>query len=254
MTIFVAALLSIALFFGLLAGMETGRRFGMKRRASSGDSSEGLGAVNGAVFGLMGLLIAFTFSNAATKFDQRRELVAQEANNIGTAWLRLDLLPRDAQPALREKFRAYLDERLATYATIKHIPISLSHYERSVAMQNEIWALAVTASQGDQRAGMLLLPAINDMIDITTTRLMMTKTHPPVIIFAMLAIVALASSALAGYGMTSRHARSWLHMILFASTLAFSVYVILDLEYPRLGLIRMDAADSVLVDLRQSMN
>jgi len=65
----------------------------------------GSGAIEGAVFGLMGLLIAFTFFGAAARFDTRRAMVIEEANNIGTAWLRLDLLPVSAQPPLREKFR-----------------------------------------------------------------------------------------------------------------------------------------------------
>src|SRR4051794_21066793 len=82
---------------GLLAGtlllLEVGRRIGHKRHnADPEDPSVGLGAVDGAVFGLMGLLIAFTFSAAATRFDARRALIVEEANAIGTSYLRLDLL------------------------------------------------------------------------------------------------------------------------------------------------------------------
>jgi len=65
----------------------------------------GAGAVEGSVFGLLGLLIAFTFSGAAFRFDARRQLAVEETNAIGTAYLRLDLLPADKQPALRDSFR-----------------------------------------------------------------------------------------------------------------------------------------------------
>ena len=100
---------------------------------------------------------------------------------------------------------------------------------------------------------MLLLPALNAMIDITTTRTMATQMHPPMVIFALLFGLALASSLLVGYGMAGSKARHWLHMLGLAFAMSVSVYVILDIEYPRLGLIRVDAFDQALVELRESM-
>ena len=91
------------------------------------------------------------------------------------------------------------------------------------------------------------------MIDITTTRTMSTQTHPPAIIFALLFGLGLASALLAGYSMAGSKSRSWLHILGFATVMAVAVYVILDLEYPRLGLIRIDAFDQALVELRESM-
>ncbi|MGH7873202.1 MAG: hypothetical protein ACREQO_13400 [Candidatus Binatia bacterium] len=92
-------------------------------------------------------------------------------------------------------------------------------------------------------ASVLLLPALNTMIDITTTRTMAGQIHPPMIIFALLFGLALVSSQLVGYGMASSKARNWLHMLGLAFVMAVSVYVILDIEYPRLGFIRVDAFD-----------
>ena len=77
--------------------------------------------------------------------------------------------------------------------------------------------------------------------------------HPPMIVFVMLFGLALTSSLLAGYGMAGARSRNWLYMLGFAVTLASAVYVILDLEHPRLGLIRVDPFDQALVDLRESM-
>ena len=99
---------------------------------------------------------------------------------------------------------------------------------------------------------MLLLPALNQMIDITTKRTVALQTHPPVVIYGMRAGLALAGSVLAGYGMSAGK-RSWLHMLGFAATMAIAVYVILDLEHPRIGLIRIDTIDRIMVDLRNSM-
>ena len=101
---------------------------------------------------------------------------------------------------------------------------------------------------------MLLLPALNEMIDITTTRTMAGQIHPPLAIFVMLFGVALGSALLAGYEMAGGQSRNWLHMLGFAAVLAVAVYVILDMEFPRLGFIRVDTFDQALVELRKSMN
>jgi len=108
------SLFVVALFLVMLFLFETGRRIGRRQMTKDTEGSRaGLGAVEGAVFGLMGLLIAVTFSGAASRFDTRRQLIAEEANAIGTAYLRLDLLADGAQPALRENFRRYADARRA---------------------------------------------------------------------------------------------------------------------------------------------
>jgi hypothetical protein len=121
-------------------------------------------------------------------------------------------------------------------------------------LQGQIWSQAVAACQeAPQSATMLLLPALNAMIDITTTRAMATQVHPPPIIFALLCVLALAGALLAGYSMGGPQMRSWTHTLAFAVVMAAAVYIIIDLEYPRLGLIRVEAADHVLVEPRESM-
>jgi hypothetical protein len=248
-----AASLAGGLFLGMLFFVEVGRRVGMRRQASD---EAGTGAVDGAVFALFGLLVAFTFSGAAARFDSRRDLITREANAIGTAWLRLDMLPAESQPPLRKLFRDYLDARLSTYRDVSQRGATMAEYDRSIAIQNEIWVLAVSASKAapSPATATLVLPALNDMIDITTTRLMASRTHPPTVIFVLLFVLALGCSFLAGVGMAKGGRRNWLHMTAFAAITAVTVYVILDIEFPRLGLVRVDAADRVLIELRQGMN
>jgi hypothetical protein len=244
------------LFFGMLAMLEFGRRLRLRHQELHEEGAgPGLGAVEGAVFALLGLLIAFTFAGAASRFDDRRQLIVEEANDIGTAYLRLDLLPPATQPPLREKFRRYLDARIASYESLADAERAIAEHKRAVALQDEIWRDAVAASQQSPTtaASMLLLPALNAMIDITATRMTALQMHPPFVIFLLLAAVAFASSLFAGYGMAGGAGRSWLHVIGFATILTLSVYVILDLEYPRLGLIRVDAFDQVLLQVRDGM-
>ena len=247
-------LLAGGLFLAMLACLEIGRRAGVRRAEREGQAAAtGSGVVDGAVFALLGLLIAFTFSGAASRFDQRRSLIVEEANAIGTAYLRIDLLPAASQPEMRDSFRRYLDARLAAYRAIPDLEAVNAELARATALQQEIWRKAIAASSGSQAATMLLLPALNQMIDITTTRTMATQTHPPIILFVLLFALALLGALLAGHAMAGAKERDWIHMATFAFALAGAVYVILDTEYPRLGLIRVDAFDQVLVELRQSM-
>jgi hypothetical protein len=250
-----ALVIAGGLFFGMLGLQELGRRVGARRLARDPDSRLGGGAVDGAVLGLLGLLVAFAFSGAATRFDARRSLVTEEANAIGTAWLRIDVLPAGAQPRMRDLFRRYLDSRLEAYRLVPDLAAVRKELDRSAVLQQEIWTGAVAGSQsaGTTAAAMLLLPALNQMIDITTTRTMAAEMHPPPVLFAMLAIVAFVCAFLAGYGSANVRPRTLLHSIAFAAVVSVTVYVIIDLEYPRLGLIRVDAVDHVLAELRRSM-
>ena len=251
-------LLTFGLFLGMLFFLGIGRRIGIRRMKEDTEAgAEGVGAVDGAVFALLGLLIAFTFSGASSRFDTRRQLIVEETNDIGTAYLRLDLLPAGAQPSLRESFRRYLDTRIEVYRKLPDIAAARESLARANELQPQIWRQAVAASQAKgapPAAPILLLPALNAMIDITTTRTMATLMHPPLVVFVMLFGLALAASLLAGYGMTGSRARSWFHMLGFALVMTVAVFVILDIEYPRAGLIRVDAFDQALIDLRESMN
>lgn len=253
----VGSVAALVLLGGILLALRVGRVVGLRAIARHGRAARGgIGSLEAAVFALLGLLIAFTFSGALTRFDQRRAQVVEEANAIGTAWLRLDLLPAAAQPKLRQAFRDYVDARIATYRKLATPSAARSELERSLALQSEIWAQAVAGLRlPDARptAEMLLVPALNEMFDITTVRLAATQMHPPVIIYAMLIGLALACALLAGYQTAGERGYDWLQKIGFAAIVALTVYVILDVEYPRLGFVRVDAIDQLLVNLRATM-
>ena len=251
------AMLAAVLFGGLLLLFEAGRRVGARQLSADPEGARtGIGAIEASVFGLMGLLLAFTFSGAAARIDVRRQLIVEEANAIGTAWLRLDLLPEAARSDLRGRFREYLDSRLEIYRKIPDMAAVQEDLALSARLQEGIWSRAVAAQQdgATPHSLMMLLPALNQMIDITTTRTMATRMHPPRIVFIMLVVLALASALLVGYGLAGRKQRSWIHTLAFAGFMTLTLYVIADLEYPRRGFIRVDDFDQVLVDLRRSMD
>jgi len=252
-----ASLLSLGLLAGMLILLEVGRRAGVRTIARSpGQGLGGVEAIETAVLALFGLFLAFTFSGAGARFDGRRDLIVEEANAIGTAYLRVDVLPAAAQPALREHFRRYVDARLEIFRKLPDMAAARRELATANGLRGEIWRLAIAGVQTEgapPHAPVVLLPALNAMIDITTTQTMAAQMHPPVAVFVLLFTVALASALLAGYRMAASDSRSWLHMLCFASVIAVTVYVILDLEFPRLGLIRVAAFDQALVDLRETM-
>jgi hypothetical protein len=248
--------LAIGLFAAMLAALEAGRWLGRRRfRRDPEGARSGLGAVEGSVFGLLALLIAFTFNGAATRFDNRRALIVQEANAVGTAWARLDMMPAEHQAPMRDLFRRYLDSRLEVYRVLDDPEAALAALAKSAGLQKQIWNLATTACKTDPGRGVLLLvlPPLNEMFDITTTRTMALSHHPPMVIYYMLFCLSIGCSMLAGYAMAPGRERSWTHMLGFALLTAIAIYVILDLEFPRRGLIRVDAADRALLELREGM-
>jgi hypothetical protein len=250
-------LFCLLLLASMLVLLEVGRRFGVRRRPKESEGERGgLGTVEGAVFALFGLMIAFTFSGAASRFNEKRMLIAEEVNCIETAYLRLHLLSHSAQPALQQLFRRYIDSRMETYRRLPNMAAAEMEIAESKKIQEEVWNQAVAATalpDSHPSSGLLLLPAINNMIDIATTRTMALQIHPPRIIYALLFGLGLICSLLAGFRMSSGQHRSWLHILGFAVLTVTIVYVMLDVEYPRAGLIRLESADQLLVNLRAHM-
>jgi len=250
--------IAIALFVGILVCLALGRWLGRRIMARHHvDALPSVGSLETAVFALLGLLIAFTFSGALSRFDVRRAQVVDEANAIGTAWLRVDVLPASAQPGLRDTMRDYVDARIATYRKLPDIDAARAELARSQQLQGDIWRQATAAVRlPDARPGLevAVLPAFNAMFDITTVRIAATQMHPPTIIYAMLVGLALASALLAGYQAAGQASFDWVHGLAFAAVVALTLYVVLDIEYPRLGFVRIDAIDQLLVGVRAGMN
>ena len=246
---FLACLL---LFVAVLAAMEIGRAIGRQGRFTE---TPGAGAVNGAVFALLGLIMAFSFNGAAQRFDQRRDLIVQESNDIGTALLRVDIAPADAQPALRAAFKRYVDARIAAYRVVGNDAAFRAGLKKSSAISQEIWDLAIAAGRrpdAQPATNTQLLPAINEMIDITSTRAFMMLMHPPPIIRYMLIGLALVAAMLAGIGFAAGPRRVWIHPLSFALIMTATIYITIDLEYPRAGFITVDSFENAVIDFNRN--
>ena len=248
------ALTGLALFIGMLFFTEMGRRVARIRNPAEGPS-QSFDVLEGGLFGLMGLLIALTFSTSASRLEARRQVVVDEANAIGTAWLRIAQLPEARQRPIRHLFRQYVETRLAFFRDAGNLQLATNALDRTKALQDEIWSQGVVAcaESPSTATAILFLPALNSMIDLTTTSTMLAKNHLPWLIRGLLIFSPLVCAFLGGIESAPRTRREWMPAILFAVLLSLTVYVILDLDYPRVGLIRVDPVDEAMIELGISM-
>jgi hypothetical protein len=222
----------------------------------------GLPTIEGAVFALIGLLVAFTVSGALQRFDERRLLVAQEANAVGTAYDRLDLFEPETRRSLQTKLRDYVQARIDVYGSPHDFSVwhgaedwSREQQAKVVEFKNQLWDAAVSACPPANYppACATALPGLSAAFEVARLRLAAAEKHPPHILYIMLFGLGLGGSLLAGFSMAAAPARSWIHMIIFAGALTITLYVITDMEYPRLGLIRIETFDHFLADTLAQM-
>ena|SRR5436190_9643206 len=250
-----------AVFASMVVAIRIGRRIGARRMArpaaGAGDAGAGAGAgaVEAALFGLLGLLVGFSFSGAQTRLDARRAMVVEEANAIGTAYLRLDLLPEPQRRALQGRFKAYVDARITFYRELLDFEVAAAMNERARSLQQEIWTGAIDAAgrAADMRAALLVVPALNAMFDVTSARDAALRTHVPAAIFLLLGFLSFGCAVLAGVDMAWNHDYARLYTLAFAGALSLTAYVILNIEFPRLGFVRFEALDALLVQVRAGM-
>ncbi|MFU2052399.1 bestrophin-like domain [Bordetella hinzii] len=241
---------ALVFFLLLLAAMQLGR---LARGRSPGESP-GAAAIEASVFALLGLLMAFTFSGAAQRMAERRDLLVQEVNAIGTAWLRVDLLDAADQPALRDQFRRYVDERIQYYAHVADLRGRDAIAAKVSALQQALWSRSVQASRHTAPPlAAAYIGAVNEMFDVAGAQTVAQKVHPPAATYAFLAFLALVCACLVGRHLADAPDRGLFHQLVYAVVMTTALYIIVDFEFPRLGVIRIDQSDALLAAQRAAM-
>ena len=244
----------------MLMMVEAGWRFGVYSSRKYGvQKIDAGGTFLAAIFGLLALLVALTFSGASDRFDKRRDLIVQEVSAFGTAYQSIDLLPKKDQPNIRELFKKYIDSRIDLYKS--HETLNELNLEKKVVIHNaigdEIWKAVVRAVEDTAYPQKLvtaqILPELSDMFTASENQRLASKFHPPPIIWQALFILSFIGSLIAGYNMGIENKRDWLLTIVFVILMAGTIFVILGLEYPRLGKVTLDDFDVEFVTLRKSL-
>jgi hypothetical protein len=236
---FALFVMTLIIFF---VAIEVGFRFGHRQKTDADDFFKNhVGALQGALLGLLALLLGFTFAMAVSRFDTRKELVLEESNTIGTIYLRSRLLPDPYSSELQLLLRTYVDTRLAFYdAGVDRNRLNTAN-AITKRLQERLWLVAIAASQQDPHsvpAG-LFVQALNEVIDLHEKRLRALENHVPEVVLYLVCAVAVGALGFIGYGCGLRGRRYFLSTALVAFLVALVLAVILDLDRPRRGLIRV---------------
>jgi hypothetical protein len=237
----------------LLLAAEVGYRAGRRTARRRGKAAEGLATVEGAVFGLLGLLLAFTYAFVTARADARKQAVIQEANAIGTAYLRAGLVPDPVRTELRALLREYVETRIVTDASGRDPAKLREVIAASERVQARIWPTAARLLDGRSPTILdsLLFQSLNEVIDLHTVRLAAGRDRLPGAILLMLILTGVISLGVAGRdaGMSGR--RRGFQAMTLALLVAAVTTVILDLDQPGRGLVRV--SQQSLAELRRSI-
>ncbi|MFY3974671.1 hypothetical protein ACOTHX_00705 [Achromobacter xylosoxidans] len=185
---------------------------------------------------------------------ERRNLLVLEVNAIGTAWLRIDLLAAPAQPALRDAFRRYVDERINYYRHVADLEAREAIAAKVAGLQKQIWQGSIQAANDSVPPfAASYINAVNEMFDVATTQSVAQKVHPPIMAYLFLGLLALVSAALVGMNLAVANRSGWMHQVVYALVMTAALYIIIDFEFPRIGTIRIDQSDALLLSQRQAM-
>ncbi len=236
----VVIILSVLLLVSAEAGFRVGLRHfsrpDIKRREGQ------VGTLEGALLGLLGLLLGFTFAMAVARFEARKQLVVDEANAISTTWLRAALLSPQACEEIRVLLRDYVQARLDLFAVTATEEQRRTAPLRSEADQAAMWRIAVAAAQvAPSLPTSLFVESLNGMIDLDAKRVAAARNHVPSSVWLLLMIVSATVCGCAGYATgVGAGQRLAIALILLPLLVTIVITIITDLDRPRKGLITVN--------------
>jgi hypothetical protein len=243
-----ASISAVALEIGLLAGLVAatggalwlGQVWGARqRRRHTGDEPQ-YEVIQGATLALLGLLLGFSFSGASSRFIERQDLIVREANAIGTAYLRADLLPVSERDQLRSALRAYGTMRLALAQREASGRGAADAHQEVAAQQMAIWGIVIRGVEKRPDASQLVAPPVNDLIDLLAARDAATRRHVPIPVMITLWVCAAVSLGSVGYGIGRAGRTIGTQAVLLGVLICASIAVTIDLDYPMRGFIQLD--------------
>ena len=238
-----------------LGANELGFRYGRRLQGQESELSKNVSnTLKGSIFALVALLLAFSFSATSNRYDMRQRLVLEQANAIGTAYLRAGLLSDEAGAGIRRILRQYVDVRLEHYRSGYHTARSTALQAEIELLMGDLWLEVERENAAHPEAirTSLIVPAVNEVIDLSSSRAWANRNHLPDPVLALLLGSVIISSLLLGHSSgqaARRHPGLWLASNV---VLALVLYVVLDFDRPRRGMILID--QTPLVELQASIN
>jgi hypothetical protein len=242
--------IAAGLFQGLLAGLEISFYLGRRARARRSEHPDQLATIQAAMLGLLALLLGFSFALAAGRFSDRKKLIVDEANAIGTAWLRCDILPEAERRQVRNLLQLYVGQRIAFYDA-QDPPAKAAATAESERLQDEIWTLVSAAGQSSPVVASVLWPPFNELIDLHATRVAAARRHMPAMLLLLLLACSLVCVAAVGYGCGVAGKRNVVMTTALTFLISGVLWAIIDMDHPRKGLIQV--GQQPMLDLRRSL-
>lgn len=247
--------IATVLLLSMVVAIEIGHRVGLRVKTPASEAFKGhVNATSSSILGILALLLGFTFSLSLQRFDSRSEAVVDEANAIGTTYLRAQLLPESHRANVLALLGRYLDLRVQessqSLVDENQRQVLLA---QATAAQTQLWAYAREAAQQNPNPVTvgLFVQALNEMIDSFGRRDAGLNRHVPEVVLLLLYGTFLMAGAIVGYASgVSGHRPSFV-MYIMVVLIVVLVFIILDLDRPRRGLIQV--SQQSLFDLRLSV-
>ena len=246
-------LLLVVVYASLVATSEVGFRVGLRFKARVDEAARQLqGAVQAASLGLLALLLGFSFSLVASRYDSRRRVVVREANAISSAYLRAQLLPEPQRSESQDLLRHYIGERMRAYDF--GTAAAAVATTRSRELQDALWTRAISAARDERGVSVFatsVLHSLNEVIDSSEAAVTAFENKIPPSILRLLLAVAAIAAAITGYcdGVSGR--RVMLALAIQPLLVALVIATIADMDQPFRGRVRM--SQSALIRASASM-
>jgi hypothetical protein len=240
-------------FFVVVLSILLGYKIGAHNRKRYGEKEEGpIGSVVGATLGLLAFMLAFTFGLTANRYDTRKEILLDEVNAIGTAFLRTDFLVEPYRTQIRGLFRDYVDLRTSWIKEPERIQDMIAESE---VIQDKIWSLSVeaVAKTPNQEITSSYIESLNEVIDLHTKRVVVALMYriPTLIWYALIFVTVLAMGAV-GYQFGFTGGRSIFITIILALTFSAVIYLIADIDRSLGGAIKI--SQQPMVELQKKID
>jgi hypothetical protein len=250
-----AALFALALVVLFVGASELGFRTGGAAARKMDDDSKSLVlTVATAMLGMVALLLGFSFSMAAGRFESRRAVMVDEGNAIGTCYLRAGLLADAERDDVRRALRGYIDARIALYGAGSDRAPARDAESAAATAQEHVWRVTTAAARREPRemTSALLIQSLNEMIDLDSKRAATFKNRVPPIIPGLLVVTSFLGMAGIGYDSAIAGRRRLGLMAILGMSLAAIIFVIIDLDRPWSGTIRV--GQEAMVELRERID
>jgi uncharacterized membrane protein len=245
--------IALALFVAIIIVNEIGFRIGRFHQDHDDAEVKALtGSVQASVLGLLALLLGFTFSMSMQRFDNRSMALIDEANAIGTAMLRVELLPDTYKAEAAEQLKSYVDLRIAIGQLDLTKQTQRKRYNDEITeVQKKLWSLAILATNEDPRPVTTgaFVKSLNDVIDSQGKRNALLQMHVPEVVLFLLFLVFISSGGILGYSAGLSGKRVFIPIVMISFLITLIVFIIIDLDRPKRGLIQVN--QSVMNTLQQ---